>query len=78
MSTMYRVKYKIVEGAKTYEGIRVIEKPIDEYMDFVHSTYSKASLVYLELIETFEQPDDPPETAGSILIISCAYDSFLP
>jgi hypothetical protein len=63
MTTLYRIKYKVVEGKLTSSGVRVVEKPIDQYIEFIRKTHPDAEIVYLELIEEFEQEE--PEESGT-------------
>lgn len=72
MSLLYRVKFKIVENGKTYEGTRVVEQPVDEYMKHINRTYLDASYVYLELVDTFEEVIS--ESTESLIILGMKMD----
>ena len=79
MAISYRIQYKIVEGAKLYSGTRIVEVPLDQYIEFVRKTYPEASTVYLELVEEIESNDELDYSSGeSIIILPYAYDSLLP
>ncbi len=57
MTTLYRIRYKIVEPKTTLEGVRVVEMPIDRYIESLRKQHPDAASIYLELIEEFEQAD---------------------
>lgn len=80
VSTYARIRYKIVEGPKTYQG-SCVEESVEHYLDFVHKNYHDATYVYAEFIEAVEQNDDESLSSGSIIILGVnfdLYDTFLP
>lgn len=70
MTTLYRIKCKVIEPPdKVYEGERVVEQPVDRYIDFLHKTHPDASYIYLELLEEFEQEEIPLSATGSMIVL---------
>lgn len=70
MTTLYRFKYKIVEGGGISQGVCVTQQNAEEYTEYLHKDYRNASLIYLELVEVFEKPDESACTADSLIILS--------
>lgn len=68
MPTLYRINFKIVEPRKTLSGQRVVEVPIDRYIEFIRKQHPDATYVYMELIEEFEQPEESADEESVIIL----------
>ena len=69
MSRLYRINLKIVENGKTLTGKRIIDVPLEKYIDHLHKTFPDASITYMELEEEWEDTSDSSTSKESVILM---------
>lgn len=67
--TLYRIRLKVMEQGKLYEGTRVVEVPIPEYLKKLYRDFPDAASIYVELLNEFEQEDESATARESVIIV---------
>jgi hypothetical protein len=85
MSTLFKIKYRVVEFGMTHEGVRISSDSIGVLSEVFKRKFYDHTLIYMELLEVIEKNDElvvSISTQSLIimpwLISADAYDSFLP
>lgn len=65
----YRIRYKIVEAGLTTEGIRNVDKSIGEHVIVVRKEYPDATIVYMELLEEYEEVETSMSFSADAMIV---------
>lgn len=58
MTTLYRIKFKVVEPKREMAGERVVEMPLERYIETLRRNHPEASSIYMELVSQWDVEDE--------------------